>query len=287
MRFRSAPIALLCCCMATLPSVARNCPPADVQPSGGSDGRLRILAIGNSFSEDAVEQYLYELFAAAGIEAVIGNLYIGGCPLERHWSNARSGAGAYAYRKVVGGQKSEQTGVSLESALADEEWDIVTLQQASGLSGIYSSYKPWLQNLIDWVLARSGADLWFHQTWAYAGTSDHVDFPKYGCDQTAMYEAILSAVGQAMAEHPRLVGVIPSGTAIQNARASILGDSFTRDGYHLETTYGRYTAACAWFESLSGQPVTGNSYAPATIDEQTKTIVRQAAHDAVESFRKR
>ena len=30
---------------------------------------LRILAIGNSFSQDAVEQYLYELLKAEGIEA--------------------------------------------------------------------------------------------------------------------------------------------------------------------------------------------------------------------------
>ena len=42
---------------------------------------LRILAIGNSFSQDAVEQYLYELLKAEGIEAIIGNMYIGGCSL--------------------------------------------------------------------------------------------------------------------------------------------------------------------------------------------------------------
>ena len=40
------------------------------------DGVVRILAIGNSFSQDAVEQYLYELFDAAGTKVVIGNMYI-------------------------------------------------------------------------------------------------------------------------------------------------------------------------------------------------------------------
>ena len=40
---------------------------------------IKVLAIGNSFSQDAVEQYLYELAAAQGDSLVIGNAYIGGC----------------------------------------------------------------------------------------------------------------------------------------------------------------------------------------------------------------
>ena len=44
---------------------------------------IKILAIGNSFSEDAIEQYLHELADADGIETVIGNLYIPGCSLEQ------------------------------------------------------------------------------------------------------------------------------------------------------------------------------------------------------------
>ena len=55
---------------------------------------LRILAIGNSFSVDGVEHYLWELFDAAGIPVVIGNMYIGGCTLEKHWNNALSDAPA-------------------------------------------------------------------------------------------------------------------------------------------------------------------------------------------------
>jgi len=41
---------------------------------------LKILAIGNSFSEDAVENYLFELAEAAGKKIIIGNLYIGVLP---------------------------------------------------------------------------------------------------------------------------------------------------------------------------------------------------------------
>lgn len=61
---------------------------------------LRVLAIGNSFSQDAVEQYLHELGKSEGYIMIIGNMYIGGCSLERHVKNIRNNTPAYAYRKV-------------------------------------------------------------------------------------------------------------------------------------------------------------------------------------------
>lgn len=61
---------------------------------------IKVLAIGNSFSQDAVEQYLHELGEAEGITMIIGNMFIGGCSLERHVQNIRNNAPAYAYRKV-------------------------------------------------------------------------------------------------------------------------------------------------------------------------------------------
>ena len=58
---------------------------------------IKILAIGNSFSSDATE-YLWNMLDAAGIEeVVIGNLYIGGCSLDTHWSNMSSNSGAYTF----------------------------------------------------------------------------------------------------------------------------------------------------------------------------------------------
>ena len=81
--------------------------------------QLKILAIGNSFSQDAVEQYLHELAEAEGISTIIGNMFIGGCSLERHVKNARDNAPAYAYRKIgTDGKKREKGKMSLEAVLA-------------------------------------------------------------------------------------------------------------------------------------------------------------------------
>ena len=244
---------------------------------------VRILAIGNSFSQDAVEQYLHELAEAEGISTIIGNMFIGGCSLERHVKNARENAPAYAYRKIgTDGKKREKGKMSLEMVLADEDWDYVSLQQASPFSGMYETYEASLPELIEYVKARlpKKTKLMLHQTWAYASTSKHSGFKNYNCNQLTMYQAIADAVKKA-AKANKIKIVIPSGTAIQNARTSFIGDHLNRDGYHLDVKIGRYTAACTWFERIFKHNVVGNPYAPEGLDEARKAVAQKAAHAAV------
>lgn len=249
--------------------------------AGQQKDTLRILAIGNSFSQDAVEQYLWELFDAAGIPVIIGNMYIGGCTLERHFNNSVTGKKKYAYRKIVGGVKTNTPEVGLSDGLSDERWDYVSFQQASGVSGEYETYEPYLLALQAYVRRRVPATAVFmwHQTWAYSADATHPEFPRYGSDQMKMYQAIMDASKRALHNHGFPI-IIPSGTAIQNARASSLGDTLNRDGYHLEPTYGRYTAACTWFEAISGLSVVGNAYHPDSISDDTAAICQKAAHSA-------
>lgn len=244
---------------------------------------VRILAIGNSFSQDAVEQYLHELAEAEGISTIIGNMFIGGCSLERHVKNARDNVPAYAYRKIgTDGKKREKGKMSLEAVLADEAWDYVSLQQASPFSGMYETYEASLPELIEYVKARlpKKTKLMLHQTWAYASTSKHSGFKNYNCNQLTMYQAIADAVKKA-AKANKIKIVIPSGTAIQNARTSFIGDHLNRDGYHLDVKIGRYTAACTWFERIFKHNVVGNPYAPEGLDEVRKAVAQKAAHAAV------
>lgn len=84
---------------------------------------IKILAVGNSFSDDGVE-YLDELARAAGIKLIIGNLYIGGCSLERHWNNVRNELPSYDYRKNVEGHQTNTPKTTLQQALQDEEWEL-------------------------------------------------------------------------------------------------------------------------------------------------------------------
>ena len=242
---------------------------------------IKVLAIGNSFSQDAVEQYLYELAKAQGDSLVIGNAYIGGCSIERHYANLLGDSAAYDYRKVVGGVKAEYKKVTLKRIIRDEHWDLITLQQASQLSGIPRSFAllPALKQEISKYTSSFQTPFAWHMTWAYAEDFTSKNFKPYNYSQHKMYTAIVStmqnilpAIGQ-----PR---VIPSGTAIQLARYR-MGDTLNRDGFHLSLTVGRYIAACTWCEFLTGRIVDGNKYWPDTITEEEAQTCQLVAHEAM------
>ena len=239
---------------------------------------LRILAVGNSFSDDGTE-YLPGLLEAAGIHNVIvARLYIGGCTLERHCKEYAEGTANYIYYKST---KNEWVTVSRNATildgLKDEPWDIITIQQASDDSGIYETYAAGIPKLVPIIRKEApnphAAIVW-HMTWAYATNSDHRAFPRYGRDQQNMYTAIRSCVDRARVQF-NIPVIIPSGEAVQIARGTRLNNhgkvpatskvyELTRDGYHLTRQHGRYLAACTWFETLIkptlGKSVLGNPY---------------------------
>ena len=95
-----------------------------------------------------------------------------------------------------------------------------------------------------------------------------------------MYKAIVDAVNQ---EAPKagIMKIVPSGTAIQNARTSHLGDDLTRDGYHLSRPLGRYIASCTWLEEVIGVNPVGNSYCPEGMTLKECRTAQKAAHKAV------
>lgn len=254
-----------------------------VVQSADDDGIIKVLAIGNSFSEDALENYLYEMAGAENVPMVIGNLYIGGASLEQHWNNAQANAPAYDYRKIKEGERTNTPETTIEAAIKDENWDYISFQQVSGSSGKYETFVEPLPAMLDYVKDRTTnpeVQYILHQTWAYSENSTHSNFPNYGSDQVAMYEALVDAIRRAKIAHD-IDFVVPAGTAIQNGRNTLIGDNFTRDGYHLDLGIGRYTAASTWFEALTGLSAVGNSFAPETLTETEVAIAQHAAHAAV------
>lgn len=247
------------------------------------DRVIKILAIGNSFSEDAVENYLYDFAKAAGYKVIIGNLYIGGSSLELHWGNASGSKDAYEFRKIgVDGSLNREGGKSIAYAVRNENWDYISFQQVSQLSGILDGYQEFLPKLLDYVkpmTTNPEIKYVLHQTWAYAQSSTHSGFVNYDNDQMKMYNAIVDAVWKAK-ELAGMDMVIPAGTAIQNGRTSYVGDKFTRDGYHLNLNIGRFTAASAWYEAIFGN-ILDNSFYPENLLKYDIELAKLAAHEAV------
>ena len=67
-----------------------------------------------------------------------------------------------------------------------------------------------------------------------------------------MYDSIVTAVKGNILTDKDFIMVIPTGTAIQNLRTSLYGDTVTRDGFHLAYDSGRLAAAMMWLKSLTG-----------------------------------
>lgn len=256
---------------------------------------IRVLCIGNSFSWDAVEQELVPLCEAAGVEVEVHNLYYGGCSLQQHAEFLMKDTAAYSHR-VCTNQKPEirnqnyrvvKDTLSLRQALRDGKYDYISLQQASHDSGIRASYEPWLSMLIDTVRAyQPEAQLCWMQTWAYSKDAKHPAYPRYHNNQSEMWDSIQSCTKyvQEITSNPLTSNpliVIPCGSAIQRARETKLGDTMCRDGYHLNYTYGRYTAACVWYEILTGKDVRRNRYKNPDMTCREARITKKVAHGTV------
>jgi len=244
---------------------------------------LKILAIGNSFSQDSVE-YLWDICKSGGVEDVtLGHLSIGGCSLATHYRNMSQDIGAYNYYKNTTGKMVQTKDVKVSTALKEEEWDFIVIQQVSGQSGQPDTYSrlPKILTYLEENKTNEDAKILWHMTWAYQGDSTHADFKKYDSDQMTMYNAILDTVKEKVLTNESIDGVIPNATSIQNLRTSLLGDTVTRDGYHLSLSYGRYTAALTWFAYVTGGSPDSVTYIP-----PTQPVIKKNIHvlqDAVAS----
>lgn len=236
---------------------------------------IRVLCIGNSFSWDAVEQELVPLCDAKHIQVEIHNLYYGGCSLEQHAQFLLQDTAVYSHRVCTNAcPRIIKDTISLRQALRDGEYDYISLQQASHDSGIRASYEPWLTMLIDTVRHyQPNAQLCWMQTWAYSQDAKHPAYPRYHNNQQEMWDSIEACT-------PKQLPVIPCGKAIQIARHTKLGDTMCRDGYHLNYVYGRYTAACVWYEFLTGKDVRRNRYKNPQMTRMQARITKKAAHHA-------
>ena len=235
-----------------------------------------MLCIGNSFSWDAVEQELVPLCDEKNVQVEIHNLYYGGCSLQQHAEFLLKDTAAYSHRVCTNAEpRIIKDTISLRQALQDGEYDYISLQQASHESGIRSTYEPWLSMLIDTVrVYQPNARICWMQTWAYSQDAKHPDYPRYHNNQQEMWDSIVACT-------PKQLPVIPCGTAIQLARQTKLGDTMCRDGYHLNYVYGRYTAACVWYEIITGKDVRCNRYKNAQMTRKQRRLTQKSAHKAV------
>lgn len=243
---------------------------------------MKILSIGNSFSQDA-HKWLSQIALSCGDEIQSVNLYIGGCALEAHWHNYLTQTPAYDLE--LNGEFINK--VSVTDALREEYWDVITLHQASRFCGDYSTYQPYLTELVSEAKKICpDARYYMHQTWSYEKDSQYPPFANYGYSQVKMYCQLKAAYGQAADS----IGAkqIPVGDAIHYLRDNLSefdykngGLSLNWDGFHLSWLYGRYAAALTWYGVLTGKDVRSVSFSPCTDRETAEEGLLRKINDAI------
>lgn len=250
---------------------------------------MKLLAVGNSFSQDACT-FLHQTAQAQGLELEVTNLYIGGCPLETHYQNLLSGNADYQCQ-----QNGHFDGrmISLPEALAMEPWDVIVTQQASPFSGWMDSYEPFLTELLSaFRQACPSARLFLHETWAFEHDSDHSAFFRYHRNQAEMYDRLRYCYRTMARAHG--VSLIPSGDVIQRVRTKAPfrvqsgGRSLCRDGFHMSLSYGRYLLACVWVGKLFGVSVAENPFVPdgdESVEAELLALLRRTADEVLDEQR--
>lgn len=219
--------------------------------------KISILAIGNSFSQDAMS-YLYQIYHGYGYtEIELVNLMMSGSSLAQHCDNLKSNESAYEFeRNVNGSWQTDPVRRSMAYGIDFREWDVIVIQQVSGYAGDAASYGKDFDTLLNYVsnrVAGKKTRIYWHMTWAYQSDSTHGDFAKYGNNQLTMYRDIVDTVKEEVLPKSNIDGVIPSATAVQNMRTGSLGDTLTRDGFHMNLVYGRYLTGLTWACALTGE----------------------------------
>ena len=237
---------------------------------------MQVLAIGNSFSQDATA-YLKRISDCGNENITVVNLFIGGCSLSRHYRNMLSGERVYAMEF-----NGQNTGffVSLEEALLSRDWDVITIQQASHFSTKYEYYQPYLDTFAEYIReCCPKAKLYVHETWAYEEASDRLlNFMKYE-KRIDMYNDLHSAYVQA-ASDVNADGFIPSGTLMQRLIENGV-TNLHRDTFHATYGVGRYALALLWFKVLTGKSVLDNSFkcTTAQISDEEYAIIKKCVEE--------
>lgn len=254
--------------------------------------KISVLFIGNSYSDDTID-LSYNVAKSAGFKNIeIATLYYPGCTINQHIDFMNKNEAAYIFRYF-----KEDGKLNIPTDIGDgvpkstmlygikyKDWDYIILQQGSRESGLPSAYGN-VNVLINYVLANAtnkNVKLAFNMTWAYRQGSINRGFANYNNDQQKMYDGIVESVKTQIVPNGNFVKIIPNGTAVQNARTSLIGDNLTRDDAdHLTLDFGRYIAAMNFISVIGGVSVDDISYAPANLSKTYINIAKESVKNSI------
>ena len=247
---------------------------------------IKILFVGNSFAVDTTH-YAAEIAIALGVESVkIGTLYVPGCSIEMHYDHAMRELPAYVYHVNCGEGWTSEPEYTIRAAIQSDSWDWIVIQHGTHGTARYTSPECYdrLTPLIQYIksLAPGHTKIAFNLTWMGESTRQHHEILSYEGDIAAMRARLEEVTRQTVLANPYVDLLIPTGTAIENARTSRIG-LLTRDCYHLSMDKGRYIAALTMMGSVTGLPVDQITWTPKGVDDYARRIAIESASHAFQA----
>ncbi len=246
-------------------------------------GSLKLLFVGNSFAEDTME-YAAEVARSLGVQRVkLGVLYVGGCSIDMHYDHAVQDLAVYKYSVNEGEGWSSTLEYKISDAVKSDDWDWIAIQHGTKGDSRYTSRECYhnLTPLIEYLkaLAPSRTRIAFNLTWLGESTRQHHEIISYGGNMALMREKLEEVTREMVVANPLIDLLVPTGTAIENARTSRIG-LLTRDCYHLSVDKGRYIAALAFISTITGIDAQEIDWAPQNVDEYAIKVAIESVKNA-------
>lgn len=250
---------------------------------------LKMLTITSSFGVNTTE-YIYDIATAHGADdVVVGRLYFGACSLERHVKNAQSDNPEYTYYKNDSGEWVTTENVSMIEGILDEDWDVFFIQQSAAKSALADTYGTYVTDLINYINQKKTnpeAKIIWNMTWAYQSDSKQDVFVNdFQADQMLMYNTLVKVTNDLIVPRQDIAAIVPTGTAIQNARTSYFRDNLTADTYHLNDL-GKVIAGYELYRILLDKPLTEICLTEVTetfvLSDSNKQVILEVVNAAAE-----
>ena len=244
---------------------------------------LKLLFVGNSFAVDTME-YAAQIARSLGVARVkLGVLYVSGCSIEMHHTHAVQDLAVYTYYQNVGEGWQETPEYKISDAVKSEAWDWIAIQHGTRGKSRYTSIECYekLGALADYLkaLAPAHTKIAFNLTWMGEHTRQHHEIISYRGDVVQMRRRLEEVTREVMQQNPQINLLVPTGTAIENARTSKVG-LLTRDCFHLSVDKGRFIAGLAFISTVTGLDAAEISWRPEGVDDYTMQVAIEAVKNA-------
>ena len=247
------------------------------------EAKFKVLAIGNSFTRSATLYIPDVLNNIYQNDVAICRVIKSGTSLEDHCTNLITNSEEYQYHWTTGGKWYNGGEMNIASALKYSKWDIVVIQQLSGLSGIPESYEPYISQLTAKIRKTCpNVLIGWQMTWSYSRSSTHPDFQRYNNDSVKMLNEIRATLNQV---EPYVDIIIPSGEMINLLRQTKYNTAtdLTVDGYHLMNGLPCIALSCLWHDTLI-TPFTGITCIETTLGGSDSSLLTKEEKEMVISL---